>query len=1575
MGNLAFIPLEIEEDIKNLFSEFGWLEEKGELIKESRISFDFKVIDEEHKCYDIYRFFGGLSTYLGTENGSESNKMKEVTDINSSSTEYDSFLFDKTILQSFLKYSPSLNGQYFEDNNEPIINKIVSAISVGGKIKKELYPNIILYEKIDKSGNYLYVKREMLKSTIRDQLYEHIEVKSLNYVLKSWLEFQSIIAVTQLHSLGLFHGDIKTENMLINHLYTVKLTDISPWKPVFIDSSDLRAWTVFFESQSFNPSNNNILRCNLSPERFLSNKDEKEKNHKLNEQEFKNMLFSMDVFSLGCIINEIESGEIILTINDALKMSKGKKHYSEISNNFIGWIQENFLDFDWKKRPTAFNILLKLLNMTQTFEFDSLNIYLFDQEKINSKFCKSFPLFFYPLSIIMQNKIFNDLQIQIIILNIVLPVFLELYIIKGIYPNNKTKYDNLEGCYKNGIENVFSKLEIEYFGDWNPDKLKFTFQNKFESSLMKDLIFGVLLSSIDNRIFNEGMCLENESINSYLNIKGFFSIFQTLLNHWNGEKSEFCENLKFSYLANHVIMSDNQIQLNINDFDIGEDRKSFFELIKNEKLFVEDLNESSMLYLHYLNVSLRQINNLRYEEYKSTTDNLSRADIFNGIYLVSINTMSILFETLSEEYKEEVAMKEILPTILQYITIDETLNSDNSVLDQLKMSPDLVSFENGKANVDMVDYSKQYRKEPIVIFEIFNFINNNIIQYITIENGVLVDNETNKIIYNLIILNIDKWIYSYVTLKSTLVVNILLLMANKVLPLILENRPNISKLNIWITEILTSNDSTLKKSILRKNERSKSILEETLEHFLLVNRTETFISEILPYLIDQLNDKDIDVRSEFCEFIIKIIGKLEIIFILPYGKFCLEKCLSDNEFQLKQVALKSINSVLDRIISSEIKKLSVNESDIIVHELVESTVNNLNSRLIISYYPLFEEFGNLIRNILKYSKRYNNWLSFLLILDKIFNIKEDDIRLLFDSFELNEFCENEFLMHILNKLAKHQTTQTCEKQEETATNLKYQTIETSSYTNLISYSLPCIAKQLNLHDNFDEIIFISSVIQKESKFGIRKKIILQMVNNLTNHKKYKHFSYEHDIKKPQPSIKGNYLGSIYTHRNLAHNCNNMNIGAGYNIYQNVLYTNNDVYSCSTNSSTNSEIYLHKLNVYDQFHYWNLITDQSNNYIFKFSDSSYITSMNSLSSEFSVVTGNNLGVLTKIHIDSSAVAIKKHWYNDNNLFFKQINNSTHRSPMITLIGKVMINLREMIISVYCNGDILIIDSETLGREVCFSVPPFMGSVIDYYTDQKASADLIFFVTDENIVIVVSLLYSKIPKIWKISHHELKITNIANSYFNKSSNIMLFFNKNGIFANFDWISGIIYSSSELTFKTIEINENSIHMYSSLPSLSSIHPTKLKRTQTCSCMYCQTQRIRIFGNYLNQYLASNKHNGCRIKKECLINKNVIGPFNSAIGNCLERNCDTNKYYIFNDEFGNVYQHNFFVEDSECSTNTVNCIIGQFSVDNHTVEINNTKSYWHKDTLTSLNTYMFNDNSMGLLTSSRDGIISYWN
>jgi len=81
---------------------------------------------------------------------------------------------------------------------------------------------------------------------------------------KMWLIFQLMCAVQQCHSVGLTHGNIKPENILVNSYNWVFLSDIATNKPVLCKDDNLEHYNKYFGELS----NNN--RCYFAPERWRS---------------------------------------------------------------------------------------------------------------------------------------------------------------------------------------------------------------------------------------------------------------------------------------------------------------------------------------------------------------------------------------------------------------------------------------------------------------------------------------------------------------------------------------------------------------------------------------------------------------------------------------------------------------------------------------------------------------------------------------------------------------------------------------------------------------------------------------------------------------------------------------------------------------------------------------------------------------------------------------------------------------------------------------------------------------------------------------------------------------------------------------------------------------------------------------------------------------------------------------------------------------------------------------------------------------------------------------------------------
>ena len=110
----------------------------------------------------------------------------------------------------------------------------------------------------------------------------------LSKIEKIWIMFQFFYGIYQLHYAKIYHGDLKIENILLSSNNSVFISDISPFKPAYIQMDDLGNYYYYFGVNS----TDNFKSCYLAPERFV------DKNEFQEDKEFE-LKPSMDVFSAG----------------------------------------------------------------------------------------------------------------------------------------------------------------------------------------------------------------------------------------------------------------------------------------------------------------------------------------------------------------------------------------------------------------------------------------------------------------------------------------------------------------------------------------------------------------------------------------------------------------------------------------------------------------------------------------------------------------------------------------------------------------------------------------------------------------------------------------------------------------------------------------------------------------------------------------------------------------------------------------------------------------------------------------------------------------------------------------------------------------------------------------------------------------------------------------------------------------------------------------------------------------------------------------------------------------------------
>ena len=195
------------------------------------------------------------------------------------------------------------------------------------------------------------VQRQYFKYNLKERIFVR---PYLTQIEKIWIGFQILYGVNELHKNNLYHGDIKLENFVMNSYGSVYLTDLAPYKPVYIKKDDILSYTYYFGSNS-----NTAKSCNIAPERLIDKKTNEEVISTTTTQAGFN--FSMDVFSVGAVLTELFLEESIFDYSKMLDFKNGnftiEETLSKIQNEKLRKIIAQMLQLDPEKRPTIQEVL------------------------------------------------------------------------------------------------------------------------------------------------------------------------------------------------------------------------------------------------------------------------------------------------------------------------------------------------------------------------------------------------------------------------------------------------------------------------------------------------------------------------------------------------------------------------------------------------------------------------------------------------------------------------------------------------------------------------------------------------------------------------------------------------------------------------------------------------------------------------------------------------------------------------------------------------------------------------------------------------------------------------------------------------------------------------------------------------------------------------------------------------------------------------------------------------------------------------------------------------------------------
>jgi serine/threonine protein kinase len=190
---------------------------------------------------------------------------------------------------------------------------------LNAKLPLSQCPSILNLCKIEVTDRAVYLGRQYFGHNLVDRFHVH---PSLTDIERCWFTWQMLHAVHQLHSHGVRHGDIKTENFLLTSWNWLFLVDLAFYKPTFLPNDNPADYHFYFENSGSIGSSGMITqnarrRCYLAPERFYS---------QITDRKFLEpsvaggsggsdgqVSEAMDVFSTGCVIAELFlNGEQVL---------------------------------------------------------------------------------------------------------------------------------------------------------------------------------------------------------------------------------------------------------------------------------------------------------------------------------------------------------------------------------------------------------------------------------------------------------------------------------------------------------------------------------------------------------------------------------------------------------------------------------------------------------------------------------------------------------------------------------------------------------------------------------------------------------------------------------------------------------------------------------------------------------------------------------------------------------------------------------------------------------------------------------------------------------------------------------------------------------------------------------------------------------------------------------------------------------------------------------------------------------------------------------------------------------------
>lgn len=205
----------------------------------------------------------------------------------------------------------------------------------------------------------------LLRQYIKYNLYDRLSTRPfLTSIEKRWIAYQMLRCILSLHKQSIYHGDIKSENVLITSFLWITLADFAFYKPVTLPENNPSDFSYFFDTSRRHC-------CNMAPERFveqaigsgdIENTSDNKPSYTSDINEVSQLTPQMDLFSLGCVLAELFSDDTpnssIFDLGQILMFKKNQfnpaKFIEEgISDSRVRRLILNLTDLDPNKRKSA----------------------------------------------------------------------------------------------------------------------------------------------------------------------------------------------------------------------------------------------------------------------------------------------------------------------------------------------------------------------------------------------------------------------------------------------------------------------------------------------------------------------------------------------------------------------------------------------------------------------------------------------------------------------------------------------------------------------------------------------------------------------------------------------------------------------------------------------------------------------------------------------------------------------------------------------------------------------------------------------------------------------------------------------------------------------------------------------------------------------------------------------------------------------------------------------------------------------------------------------------------------------